>query len=209
MSETKNLKESNKASIYLSISIMCVIVFLIQLGAEGYVNIKNVYAGIGVSGGASVISLLLVNIIPLNLKHIIVFWRIKHVLPGNRVVELCQKDERLNMEDLQREWPDLFLHNMPEQDRNPFWYKKIYKKSEPSFQVIDAHKNFLLFRDLCSAALVMFFCAGFLKIIEINGLYIKWSVLVFLFGMSFLFSIISRYYGNRMVTSAVAVGVGN
>lgn len=209
MSETKNLKDLNKTSIYATIGIMCVIIFLIQLGVEGYVNIKNIYAGIGVSSGISVISLLLVNIVPQNLKHILVFWRVKRVLPGNRVVELCRKDERLNMDDLQKKWPDLFLHNMPMQDRNPFWYSNIYKKSESSVQVMDAHKNFLLFRDLCSAALVMFFCAGFLKTIEINGLHIKWSVLAFLFGISFLFSIISRYYGNRMVTSAVAAEVGN
>ncbi|MDK9467185.1 hypothetical protein QNH94_29040, partial [Klebsiella pneumoniae] len=55
-----------------------------------------------------VISLLLVNIIPQNFKHILVFWRVKRVLPGNRVIELCRKDERLNMNDLQNKWPELF-----------------------------------------------------------------------------------------------------
>lgn len=206
MSETKNLKESNKTTIYAVITVLCVVIFLIQLGIEGYVNIKNIYAGLGISGGVSVISLLLVNIIPQNFKHILVFWRVKRVLPGNRVIELCRKDERLNMNDLQNKWPELFLHDMPEQDRNPFWYKNIYKKTESSAQVIDAHKNFLLFRDLCSATLVMFLCAGLLKFISIDGLHIKWIVLAFLFIMTFIFSVISRHYGNRMVTSAVAVG---
>lgn len=100
MSETKNLKELNKATTYAVIGAICIVIFLIQLGIEGYVNIKNIYAGIGISGGLSVISLLLVNIIPHNLKHILVFWRFKRVLPGNRVIELCRKDERLNMDDL-------------------------------------------------------------------------------------------------------------
>ena len=104
-------------------------------------------------------------------------------------------------------WPALVLHSMPEHDRNPYWYKNIYKKAESTAQVIDAHKNFLLFRDLCSATLVMCLCAFILKIIQIDGIYIKWTVLAFLFGASFLFSIISSYYGNRMVTSAVAVAV--
>lgn len=207
MSETKNLKESNKATTYAVIGAICIVVFLIQLGVEGYVNIKNIYAGIGISGGLSVISLLLVNIIPHNLKHILVFWRFKRVLPGNRVIELCRKDERLNMDDLKTKWPALFLHPMPEHDRNSYWYKNIYKKAESTAQVIDAHKNFLLFRDLCSATLVMCLCALILKTIQIDGLYIKWTVLAFLFGVSFLFSIISRYYGNRMATSAVAVAV--
>ncbi|WP_227542974.1 hypothetical protein [Klebsiella pneumoniae] len=110
------------------------------------------------------------------------------------------------MNDLQNKWPELFLHDMPAQDRNPFWYKNIYKKTDSSAQVIDAHKNFLLFRDLCSATLVMFLCAGLLKFISIDGLHIKWIVLAFLFIMTFIFSVISRHYGNRMVTSAVAVG---
>ncbi|EPT2570105.1 hypothetical protein ACVPNH_005576, partial [Klebsiella pneumoniae] len=108
MSETKNLKESNKTTIYAVITVLCVVIFLIQLGIEGYVNIKNIYAGLGISGGISVISLLLVNIIPQNFKHILVFWRVKRVLPGNRVIELCRKDERLNMNDLQNKWPELF-----------------------------------------------------------------------------------------------------
>lgn len=207
MSETKNLKELNKASIYAVIGAICVVIFLVQLGVEGYVNIKNIYVGIGISGGLSVISLLLVNIIPQNLKHILVFWRVKRVLPGNRVIELCRKDERLNMEDLEKKWPELFLHSMPEQDRNPFWYKNIYKKTESTAQVMDAHKNFLLFRDLCSATLVMCLCACILKAVAIDGLYIKWSVLHVLFIISFLFSMISGYYGNRMVTSAVAAGI--
>ncbi|EFA3520734.1 hypothetical protein E2K01_26465, partial [Escherichia coli] len=60
--------------------------------------------------------------------------------------------------------------------------------------------------DLCSATLVMFLCAGLLKFISIDGLHIKWIVLAFLFIMTFIFSVISRHYGNRMVTSAVAVG---
>ncbi|ENY6786150.1 hypothetical protein ACF1CY_003649 [Providencia rettgeri] len=205
MSETKNLKESNKTTIYAVITALCVVIFLIQLGIKGYVNIKNIYVGLGISGGVSVISLLLVNIIPQNFKHVLVFWRVKRILPGNRVITLCRKDERLNMDDLQKKWPELFLHPIPEQDRNSFWYKNIYKKNESTAQVIDAHKNFLLFRDLCSATLIMFLCASLLKLIAIDGLYIKWIMLTFLFIMTFIFSIIARHYGNRMVTSAVAV----
>ena len=51
MSETKNLKESNKTTIYAVITVLCVVIFLIQLGIEGYFNIKNIYAGLGISGG--------------------------------------------------------------------------------------------------------------------------------------------------------------
>jgi len=209
MSETKNLKESNKPYTYAVITALFVLVFLIQLGIEGYMNIKKIYAAIGISSGVSVISLLLVNIIPQNLKYILVFWRIRRVLPGNRVIELCRKDERLNMDDLQKKWPKLFLKHMPEQDRNSFWYKNIYKKTQSTTQVVDAHKNFLLFRDLCSATLMMFLCAIILKLVAIDGLYIKWAVLIFLFLMSLIFSFISRCYGNRMVTSAVAANVSS
>ena len=122
MSEIKNLKELNKIPTYAVIGGVCVVIFLIQLGVEGYVNIKNIYKGIGIS----------------------------------------------------------------------------------TIQVMDAHQHFLLFRDLCSATLVMFLCACILKIITINGLYIKWGVLIFLCIISLLLSVIARYYGNRMVTSAVA-----
>lgn len=180
-SRSENLKDLNKNSIRLVILAMGLVVFLIQLGVDGYVNIKNVYIGLGVSGIGAVISLLLVNIVPQNLKHILVFWRITRVLPGNRVVELCKKDERLNIDDLQKKWPDLFLDYMPEQKRNSFWYKNIYKKTEFSIQVLDAHKYFLLFRDLCSATLVMFLCTAILKITEIDGLYIKTETLALLF----------------------------
>lgn len=204
MSEIKNLKELNKIPTYAVIGGVCVVIFLIQLGVEGYVNIKNIYKGIGISGGLSVISILLVNIVPQNLKHTFIFWRVKQVLPGNRVIELCRKDERLNMNDLEKKWNKLFRQIIPKHERNSFWYNNIYKKTETTIQVMDAHQHFLLFRDLCSATLVMFLCACILKIITINGLYIKWGVLIFLCIISLLLSVIARYYGNRMVTSAVA-----
>ena len=71
--------------------------FSLQLGEQ-----VLVVAAITAFGG------VLSNFLPNDVKHPLVYWRIRNVLSGHRCRSICEKDPRLISDDLKRRWPRLF-----------------------------------------------------------------------------------------------------
>lgn len=97
--------------------------------------------------------IIVVQLIPSNVKHIIVFLRFRNPLPGSRVFsDLIKKDTRTSLTDLEKHLGKLPV--LPE-EQNALWYK-IYKTKQNDEVVSSSHQNFLLFRDLLAIALLIF-----------------------------------------------------
>ena len=160
-------------------------------------------------GAITVFGGLLSNILPNNIKHMLVYWRFKNVLSGHRCRKLCVKDPRLNLNDLKKKWPKLFLHDLEESEQNNYWYRDIYSPMENKPQVVQAHRSFLLYRDVAVGQYVLLLCLLLWMLVgevaSVPSLSI-WTALV-LAGMCVLLSRAAKQSGDRMVVNAVVVAL--
>jgi hypothetical protein len=96
--------------------------------------------------------LILSSLISSDHKAILVFWRIKHPLPGARAFSVhAPADHRIDLAKLKKnvgEFP------AAERDQNSKWYG-LYKQVDSDASVVDSHKNYLLFRDIASMSLLL------------------------------------------------------
>ncbi|MCG7995587.1 MAG: hypothetical protein JAZ06_09240 [Candidatus Thiodiazotropha taylori] len=155
---------------------------------------------------AGVISVWLTYLIPADLKHRLVFLRIKNVLPGHRFIQLAEKDARIDSEQLNTEIKNIAEMKKSPAQQNQYWYKAIYRPLGSEPEVASIHKSFLLYRDAASVALIclIFFGIGQAVIPEL-------SVIVGLTGLGTIaafmvfFLLAANTAGNRFVTTSVAV----
>ena len=153
---------------------------------------------------------VLANLLPNDLKHPLVYWRLRNVLSGHRCRSICAKDPRLLASDLERMWPALFLHDRKADQSNAYWYNEIYRPVRDEPEVVQAHRSFLLFRD--AAAGLFLLLLGLLlwtvvgETVPVPSLSM-WSAVI-LAGMFALLCQAARQSGDRMVANAVAVAVG-
>lgn len=152
---------------------------------------------------------VLSNFLPNSLKHILIFFRFRNVLPGHRCKMICEKDPRLSIEHLENRWPELFAQDMEENKQNSYWYREIYSLVRNAPEVLQAHRSFLLYRDAASGLFIIMigllvwrFISAYVSLSSLGA----WSLL-FLLGVILLLGQAGRQSGNRMVVNAVAVGL--
>jgi hypothetical protein len=146
-------------------------------------------------------AMVLTGLVPAQAKAVLVFWRWPHPLPGSRVFsKLLRSDERIDPQKLREQ---IGIKSFPRApgEQNRLWYR-IYKQHENAPAVTDAHRMFLLHRDLATLALL--FCLASLAIgILVSGQSLDW--LAAGCGMAFFFAAISaRNAGNRFALSVLA-----
>lgn len=120
-------------------------------------NIKAYYDDFSAKDGmvaalTPIIVFVLSSILSADIKAIIVFWKIKNPLPGNRVfTELGPKDARIDMNKIEQ-----IVGTIPTEpkDQNSLWYRH-YKIHQECLIVKTAHRHFLLARDMTAVTLVM------------------------------------------------------
>jgi hypothetical protein len=101
---------------------------------------------------APVAVLLLTSLLPSEIKASLVFWRVRDVLPGHRAFSVyAHTDPRIDVERLRAG-----VGAFPEQPReqNTLWYR-LFKKLDGQAEVAQAHRHFLLFRDLAALSLLL------------------------------------------------------
>jgi hypothetical protein len=158
--------------------------------------------------GVSLISALLYiltivtsGLISPGLKARLVFLRNKNALPGCRAFsEYIDKDPRID--------PKIIVNNngilptLPE-EQNRLWYR-MSKKHGDDRSVIEAHKHFLLTRDLCSIHLLFLFFLGLLSYFSMTNK-THWLI----YSTSLVISLVAlivaaQNYGIRFVTNVLA-----
>ncbi|MFI8615015.1 hypothetical protein ACIGHN_05875 [Acidovorax sp. NPDC077693] len=96
--------------------------------------------------------LLVVNVLPHNLKSALVYWKPLGVLPGTEAfTRYGPADSRIDMAALKRN-----IGSLPTEpaEQNARWYK-LYKQIANEPEVAEAHKLFLMYRDMAGISLVL------------------------------------------------------
>jgi hypothetical protein len=135
-----------------------------------------------------------------NQKAILVFWRFRHILPGNRAFSFhAHKDARIDSKNLALLYPNLPRNPV---DQNRLWYK-IYKSNSGDIAIVKSHKDFLLARDLTSMSFLFLIGIGIPSLILVRQP-IKWYYAVFLLIQYLIMVILAKNHGNRFVRNVLA-----
>lgn len=201
----QDLKRENNRNIFLIIAASLACSALIQIGVASITR----FVDLAVVGGGglllSVVLVMLANLLPHDVKHKLVFLRIKNEMPACRVHVLCRNDPRIEYEALESRWPDIFGKDIDEAARNSRWYQQIYKSVRDKNEVRQAHRNFLLYRDTFSGLLIILlgvivcFFVGDLPFIG----QLKPSVIYVLAVFLILALAAANVAGKRLVVNAV------
>ncbi len=148
-----------------------------------------------------IIVFVLSGILSADIKSIIVFWRIKNPLPGNRVfTELGPKDARIDMNRIEQ-----IIGTIPTEPKkqNSLWYK-YYRKYQDSLTVKAAHKRFLLSRDMTAITLLMLVllpCSVIVVSKNWQGALIYLGILL---GQHILLTLVAQNHGKRFACNVLA-----
>jgi hypothetical protein len=152
---------------------------------------------------APVIVLLLTSLVPSDFKAMLVFWRVRDVLPGHRAFSIyAEKDSRVDVEQLRAAVGGQFPASP--RDQNTLWYR-LFKQVESDPAVMQAHRHFLLFRELAALSLLLSVLAASVLFLLGAGSAAIWGALA-LFGIQFLATAIAaRLHGIRLVCNVLAL----
>jgi len=141
--------------IFIGINLAIFFSVLISNGFDGSsidqlwkrVTTKN---GI-IAAGIPILAIVLTGFLNDVTKARLVFWRWRNPLPGCRAfTELMKTDPRIDVPALKRKLGDLPRNP---QMQNALWYQ-IYKKYRDSVVVSDAHRFYLLTRDIATLSAI-------------------------------------------------------
>lgn len=150
-----NLKENNRVYVAAIVSIPLLISFYFQFGFEFTKEHLIIGSEIGISFIASCLLVILSSFLPQNIKHKIVFLRVKNELPACRCHKLLSGDSRIDLEKTKTRWPRIFESDLRPNERNQLWYHDVYKSVRNSPTVESAHQEFLMFRDSLAGTFVV------------------------------------------------------
>ena len=151
MGESKNLKEGNKPLLAVYLGAHGFALALAILGWPS--SIERLKAIAGSDWGKAIVPLLITLVVTFmnrmgkdSVKLALVFWRVKHALPGCRAFsDLAIGDPRIDLGRLKQAVGGKFPTDPEEQ--NKVWYG-LYQQVRDSGSIEDAHKEYLLFRDI-------------------------------------------------------------
>lgn len=102
--------------------------------------------------GAPALVLMATMLIPAEGKSAIVFLRIRNILPGHRAFSTyVPRDGRIDAQALRK---NVGAFPSDPKEQNKLWYR-LYKKVEAEISVTQAHRHYLLFRDLAALSLLL------------------------------------------------------
>ena len=149
-----------------------------------------------------VVVLLIVNVLPHDVKSMLVYWEPLGVLPGcEAFTKYGPRDPRIDMTGLKKNVGALPTDPT---EQNSKWYK-LYKQLPNEPEVQEAHKLFLMYRDMAALSLPLVVLAP----LSLSMMGFSNSTLVLaasLFVVQYLLTAISaRWSGIRFVCSVLAI----
>ena len=204
----KDLKSQNIIPLTGIYAGVFVLLASVHWGAEKAFEVSNQLFQNGLVGMViTAFGGVLSNFLPNAAKYGLLYFRLRHQLPGHRCKHICKKDPRISFERLEQRWPELFAEEMDPSSQNSFWYSEIYWPVRNSPEVLQAHKSFLLYREAASGLFVLLIALLLSSVLasrfpspSLGG----WSFLL-LVAMLLILCQAARQSGQRMVTNAVTV----
>lgn len=202
------LKQRNARAIWLLVCAdvaICVLLIggfgLSQISLKEFAE-SSLLRGLLMAAAGPVAATFLNDMIPPNVKAMIVFGRWKNALPGHRAFSYhANHDPRIDVSALRKRVKP--FPNEP-RDQNATWYRLLqYHKADSS--VVDAHKRFLLFRD--SAVLTLLIIPAAVVAAIISGISARiGAVLIACLALQFVWLAVSgRNAGVRLVQNVLAI----
>lgn len=149
-----------------------------------------------------VVALLIVNVLPHDVKSMLVYWKPLGVLPGcEAFTKYGPRDPRIDMVALKRNVGALPTDST---EQNSKWYK-LYKQVPNELEVQEAHKLFLMYRDMAVLSLPLVALVP----LSLNLAGVSNSTLALaagLFVIQYLLTALSaRWSGIRFVCNVLAI----
>lgn len=200
----RSLKSLNmKWLVMLAVADVLAVLLFVAPGILSGVSLTQV--GIGrvlTTTAMPVIVLLLVNVIPNDVKSMLVYWKPLGVLPGCQAfTKYGPRDPRIDMAALKKN-----VGVLPESpsDQNSKWYK-LYKQVPNEPGVIEAHKLFLMYRDMAVMSLALLVIAP-VALFIVNTSFFALLIAAGVFALQYLVAALSaRWSGIRFVCNVLAV----
>jgi hypothetical protein len=99
---------------------------------------------------------LLIDVVPSDIKAVLVFWRLHDVLPGHRAfTHYAAHDSRVDLAALQDKLGELPTDSTKQ---NAVWFK-LYKQVQDNAEILESHKSYLLWRDATAFSAVLLVAA--------------------------------------------------
>lgn len=150
----------------------------------------------------SILVKILTDILTPQIKHVIIFWRLKDTLPGHRVFsEMVNKDPRIDKENLEMRLVEFPTNPI---DQNRLWYK-IYQKYRNDELILDSHSKFLFFRDSCVLTIFVFIVSTTICILLKVALFQFLLVITYQILQLLILMIAGRNTGNRFVQNVLCL----
>lgn len=207
MMNPEYLKDSYKWQLR-TVAVLNVAVFWgVVVSRADFSAIGTLLSSISIKDGlvgliAPIGTFVLDGLLSADVKASVVYWRSRHPLPGSRAFsEHLGKEVRADPTRLAQQW-GAFPADPAEQNR--LWYR-IYKSVEQEIRVYEAHRAWLLSRDLTAYAVLFLAILGITTLISnapwtIAGWYLVGLAVQYLAVM-----ITARTYGVRFVRTVLAI----
>lgn len=169
---------------------------------ENLAVLDDLYSSVVFVGVASIFTLAVSEIVPARAKLALVYWKLKNPTPGSRAFsKIMHEDFRIDPQALERKHGPLPM--TPEEQDKKFY--SIYKPLDEEISVQDAHKSYLLFRELTCISIVFGLsgsAAAFILSTSLVavGAFLGISILLYL-----ICSISAQQAGKRLVANVLAV----
>jgi hypothetical protein len=140
-------------------------------------------------------------------KEFSVFWRIKERLPGHRAFSVIAKnDSRIDMNQVSR----IFAGYIPDepQKQNSEWYS-LYKKYQDNRIVYQAHKAFLLTRDMTALTALLLPTVFIGHLLYSSDLKIIIYHILGLFILYLFIALSASNYGKRFVANVIVEAIND
>lgn len=149
-----------------------------------------------------VLVLLLVNILPDKMKTMLVYWKPYGWLPGSEVfTNFAVKDARGDMETLAK---NVGLLPLEPRKQNERWYQ-LYKMVDDRTEVVNAHRTFLMYRDMAVLSLAFGGLSSLLLYVADVPKGVAWAAVLLFLAQYILTSLSARWSGIRFVCNVVAL----
>ncbi len=151
---------------------------------------------------APVVVLLLTSLIPSDVKAMLVYWRVKDVLPGSRAFSrYARRDERIDLDALKAKVGEFPRSG---KDQNALWYR-LFKERDNEPEVSEAHRLFLLFRDLAALSVLLGLVAPVVLVL-LGASLTAVATAAAIFGAQYVAcAVAARFHGVRMVCNVLAL----
>lgn len=206
---SNDLKKENNQPIFLILMGALLLSAGFQLGFDHLPALTEAALAGTASILFSAVLIMITNLIPHDIKHKLVFTRFTNEMPAGRIIKLTASDPRIDIDMAKAKWPDVYDESISEDQRNRLWYKQIYKPVKNRDEVLQAHRSFLLYRDVFSGlftiliGLLIWHWWGDQTLLGP----LKDSVFITIGLFTLLSMLAARTSGNRFVINAVATAL--